>query len=150
MKRSFLLLLLCCVILTSCKEETVVLSRQSLIQGNWEQYMVTEHYFDREGNPQDVITRATRTSVKVFKDKLEWNQHYDNYSLSVSGKDATIRQNCHDYPQLNKVEGLTNKNPDWMGWTSEEQNVTYKVGNTTKIASKVIRTVEFRRIDVLK
>lgn len=150
MKRSYLLLLFCCVVLMSCKDDSVTLSRQSLIKGNWEQYMITEKYFDREGNLQDINTRVTQKFVKVFKDKLEWNQHYDNYSLTVSGMDATLHQGCNDFPQQNKIEGLTNMHPDWMGWTSEEQNVTYKLGNTIKTASKLIRTVEFRRIDVTR
>ena len=150
MKRPYLLLLLFCVILSSCEEQPVELSREYLVQGNWEQYMVTEKYYDVEGNLQDIVQKSIRKSVKVSKDKLEWNNHSDSYALHINGRDAALHQNCSELPQQNKVEGVSNQYPDWMSWTGERANVSYNVGGASKIASRVETTLEFRRINLVK
>lgn len=150
MKHLYLVLLIFCVLLSSCQDNAVELSREYLVQGNWEQFMVTESYYDQEGKLQDVVHKATSKAVKISKDQLQWGTHKDGYSLQVSGKTAAVNQNCKDLPAHNTVEGVTGKYPDWMSWTSSEGNVTYKIGNTSKVASRVVRTIEFRRVDIVK
>lgn len=150
MTRPYLLLLLFCIILSSCKDDTVALSPQYLLQGNWQQYKVTEQYFDREGKLQDVIQKVTSRPVKISKDKVIWNYHQDAYSLNVLEEQVSLHLNCSDQPNLNSIGGLSNKHPDWMSWVSEDENVSYEVNGMKKVASKVIRTLDFRRIDVTK
>lgn len=150
MKRPYLLLLLFMMILSSCQEDTVELSRQYLLQGNWQQYKVTEQYFDREGKLTNVIQKVTNNPIKISKDLVIWNYHQDAYSLSEQGEKASLHINCQNLPSNNLIEGLTNKHPDWMSWVSEEENTPYQVNGTNKVASKMIRTLEFRRVDVTK
>lgn len=148
MKNLLLVLLFCSIGLTSCQEEVVEMPREYIIQGNWEQYMVTEKYYDQEGQLKEVKHLAISKPLQISKDQLMWGKHKDAYSVQVLGEDATIIQNCQELPQNNKVEGATNKHLDWMAWTSLKENVPYKLGNSNEIASKVVKTIEFRRIDV--
>lgn len=150
MKRPYLLLLLFIIILSSCQENPVELSRQYLLQGNWQQYKVTEQYFDREGKVLDVVHKITNNPVKISKSLVIWNYHQDAYSLSETENDVFLNLDCENLPKSNSIDGLTNKYPDWMSWINEEENVTYQVNGMSKNASKVIRTLEFRRIDVTK
>lgn len=150
MKRPYLLLLLFIVMLSSCQEDTVELSRQYLLQGNWQQYKVTEQYFDHEGKLTDVIQKVTNMPVKISRDQVIWNYHQDAYSLSESGDKASLQINCQNLPSNNAINGLTNTHPNWMSWVSEEENKAYEVNGINKVASKVIRTAEFRKIDLTK
>lgn len=147
MLRPYLFVFVAFFALASCKDEAVELTREQLVVGNWYEYMVTEKYVDSNGNVQDEVKTAVMNPVKISRNVIMRGEHSDGYVMEDNDH---MFEKCAETPRNHAIEGATSKYPNWMSWTSEEENVTYKVGNESKNAFKVIRTIEYKRLQVTR
>lgn len=147
MIRPYLFVFLVFIGLTSCKDDAVELTREQLVVGNWYEYMVTEKYVDSNGNIVDEVKTAVMNPVKISRNVIIRGEHSDAYVMEDNDH---MFEKCAETPKNHTIEGATSKYPNWMSWTSEEESVSYQVGNQTKGAAKVIRVIEYKRLDVTK